>query len=337
MKIQICWWKTRQQKLTKPYISQFRQIHLLETCFKDLHHIFELKKRSDQVVVMTGGPRGIGFDIVKKLLQLDYTVILGVRNISASQNGIDKIRSLGITSGGVKFLNLDLKSLNSVRQFAKEVLTCEEGSRIDLLLNNAGSVNGNYEITPDNMESTFQVNYLSHFLLTNLLLPRIKETAAKKGGEPCQIVNTSSHVQNACKIKFNELETSKVYVPFKSYCKSKLYQVVHVKTLENKFREEKINVHAYAVHPGEIATDIWDTVGIFAKILQPVMNLGRTTDGAANTVLYPVLTPEVGAKFGGEYFESGQVKPSNKQANKLEIQEKLWERSLELTKDFNEN
>ncbi|CAL8102651.1 unnamed protein product [Orchesella dallaii] len=168
--------------------------------------IEKLEKRSDQVAVMTGGPRGIGFDIVKKLFQLDYTVILGVRTIAVSQEGIDKIRAFGIPSGRVKFLNLDLISLNSVQKFAKEVLASEEGSRIDLLLNNAGFVNRNYEMTPDNIESTFQVNYLSHFLLTNLLLPRIKETVAKKGGDPCHIVNTSSHAQRAGKINFNELE-----------------------------------------------------------------------------------------------------------------------------------
>ncbi|ODM95194.1 Short-chain dehydrogenase TIC 32, chloroplastic [Orchesella cincta] len=63
----------------------------------------------------------------------------------------------------------------------------------------------------------------------------------------------------------------------------------------------------------------------------------RTTDGAANTVLYPVLTPEVGEKCGGEYFETGKVQTTNPQANRPEIQKRLWERSLQLTHDANAN
>ncbi|ODM96748.1 Short-chain dehydrogenase TIC 32, chloroplastic [Orchesella cincta] len=299
--------------------------------------IEKLEKRSHQVAIMTGGPRGIGFDIVKKLLQLDYTVILGVRSIEASEKGIAEIRNLGITSGRVKLLSLDLKSLNSVREFAREVLASKEGSRIDLLLNNAGIMNVPYEKTQDNFESQFQVNYLSHFLLTNLLLPRIKETAAKKS-EPCQIVNTSSHAQKGGKIDFDELETSKVYSAVKCYFDSKLCQVIHVKTLENKFQEDKVNIHAYAVHPGEIPTTLWNDLGLLARISRPIMKrICRTTDGAANTVLYPVLTPEVGEKCGGEYFETGKVKPTNPQANRPEIQKRLWERSLMLTQDANAN
>ncbi|ODM91828.1 hypothetical protein Ocin01_14856 [Orchesella cincta] len=159
---------------------------------------FRTEKRSNQVVVMTGGPRGIGFDIVKNCFR--------VRNIAASENGILEIRHLGISSGRVKFLNLDLKSLRSVRKFANEVLASTEGSRIDLLLNNAGIVSPSYEVTQDGYESIFQVNYLSHFLLTNLLLPRMRDTAVKKN-ESCHILNTSSDTNRGGRIDFTELET----------------------------------------------------------------------------------------------------------------------------------
>ncbi|CAL8102497.1 unnamed protein product [Orchesella dallaii] len=299
--------------------------------------IEKLEKRSNQVAVMTGGPRGIGFDIVKKLLQLDYTVILGVRNIAASEKGIDEIRKLGITSGRVKLLDLDLKSFDSVKKFAKEILASNEGSRIDLLLNNAGIMNVPYELTVDNFESHFQVNYLSHFLLTNLLLPRMKNTATKKN-ESCQIVNTSSHAQRGGRIDFDELETSKVYSPCKCYFDSKLCQVIHAKTLENKFRDEEINIHAYSVHPGEIPTELWNELGCLVRLFRSLVTyICHTTDDAANKVLYPVLIPEVGDKCGGDYFECGQVSPTNIEATNPEIQRKLWDRSVELTKDANSN
>ncbi|CAL8133749.1 unnamed protein product [Orchesella dallaii] len=298
--------------------------------------IEELEKRSEQVAVMTGGPRGIGNDIVKKLLQLDYTVILGVRNESTSQKGIDKIRDLGVTTGRVKFFYLDLKSLESVREFANKVLDSKEGSRIDLLLNNAGIFAEGYEKTGDNFESTFQVNYLSHFLLTNLLLPRIKETATKNGaGDPCHIVSTSSCLHRCGTIDFEELETSKVYSPLECYCLSKLCQIIHVKMLDKKFQEEKMNIHAYAVHPGVIVTGLWDDMGGFKCFKRPfnaVMKwIGRTSDEGANTILYPLLTPDLLDKAGGHYFETGNVVRPDNQANQPEVQQSLWKGSLKLT------
>ncbi|CAL8133745.1 unnamed protein product [Orchesella dallaii] len=127
----------------------------------------------------------------------------------------------------------------------------------------AGIGNENYEMTSDNMESTFQLNYLSYFLLTNLFLPRIKATAAKKEDGPCQIVNTASISQYA----------------------------------------------------GEVATNIYDSLRVFGRIIKSILKLGRTADEAANAILLPVLCPEVGVKCGGEYFGNGKVKPPNHQVN----------------------
>lgn len=94
------------------------------------------KRQSGKICVITGGSRGIGLEIVKKLLQLDYTVIVGVRNISFMENQIQEIRKSGDISGNIQVLYLDLKSLRSVKDFAKTVLELPNLSGIDLLINN---------------------------------------------------------------------------------------------------------------------------------------------------------------------------------------------------------
>lgn len=93
-------------------------------------------RKSGNICVITGGSRGIGLEIVKKLLKLDYTVIAGVRNINFMEKQIQKIRKYGGTSGHIKVLNLDLKSLRSVKNFAKTVLELPNLTGIDLLINN---------------------------------------------------------------------------------------------------------------------------------------------------------------------------------------------------------
>ncbi|ODN06329.1 Retinol dehydrogenase 12 [Orchesella cincta] len=322
----------------------------------------KLEKRSHQVVVMTGGSTGIGFGIVKKLLLLDYTIILGVQTTAEGEKCVAEIHKLGITSGRMKLLTLELKSLDSVRQFAKEVLASEEGQRIDLLVNNgmilknivgqickhkinvkhhntsifstsAGIMIVPYEKTADNFESQFQVNYLSHFLLTNLLLDRMKDTAANKG-EPCQIQYTTSAAQWGGKIDFDELEISKVYCPAKCYADSKLCLVIHTKTLQKRLQDKNINIHAYAVHPGEIPTEVWDNRGFIFRVSRLLLKpFFRKIDDAASIILYPALTPGMGEKWGGQYFENGRVTVPNRQADLPEIQMRLWEKSLELTQN----
>lgn len=173
------------------------------------------KKKSGETCVLTGGTRGIGIEILKKLLQLDFTVIVGVRNVHFMESQIIAIRKSGVHSGQVKILELDLKSLRSVKKFAENVLELREATRIDLLINNgkfvfcvnitnvsyvhsfllffaAAVYQTHYEITEDNLEAQFQVNYLSHYLLTKLLLSRIIHTSRVKKGGTCHIVNTTS-------------------------------------------------------------------------------------------------------------------------------------------------
>lgn len=186
----------------------------------------ELPDANNKVAVVTGGARGIGKEIVRQLLKANVKVVIGVRkpelfkNVSESMDNLDRLHAL----------KLDLESLKSVKEFADEVL--KKFPKINLLINNAGIMFGDYKLTEDGIETQFAVNHLSHFYLTHLLLP-----ALKKGGtigEVARIVNVSSCAHFPGKIYFDDINMKdQLYDTTAAYAQSKLAQVNNNKFLRN--------------------------------------------------------------------------------------------------------
>ncbi|CAL8128671.1 unnamed protein product [Orchesella dallaii] len=283
-----------------------------------------LPKRTGQTVVLTGGNRGIGLDILRKLLQLNYHVILGVRSTQSCLQAIQTVRKSGITSGTTKCLTLDLKSLQSVQEFAQEVLT--ENDRIDMLINNAGILGVPYELTKDGFEVQFQVNYLSHFLLTQLLLPKMKETGATKES-CCRIINVSSEAHYASGIgNFEDVVRPKVYTKFRAYGDSKVCQILFTKYLDAQLNSEKANVRVYAVHPGVIPTELYGSVKIFYGAMRAASRIYRSSDEGADVVMYAVLSPEIENK-GGSYIHNSRITKSSALSENPSRQKSLWDLS----------
>ncbi|XP_021960642.1 retinol dehydrogenase 12 [Folsomia candida] len=300
--------------------------------YKKPEPLRELPNRAGEVVVLTGGTRGIGLQVLTKLLQSGFHVIMGCRSLLAGGEVIASIRAVGITTGSCQVLELDLKSLKSVYTFAATVL--QEVDRIDLLINNAGVMFSPYEITENGYESQFQVNYLSHFVLTSLLLPRVKETSLRVDKHvACRIVNVSSVANYGGKIDFDELEECKVYVSTKAYADSKLCQILHTRYLDTILRSEKhIKVNVLAVHPGTIVSELWDNLPRFILVIaNAVKGILQTTEDGANTIIYTALSPKLEG-IGGVYIANCEIVPPNQQVENVHVQQQLWERSLELGK-----
>ncbi|ODM97603.1 Retinol dehydrogenase 12 [Orchesella cincta] len=116
-------------------------------------------RRPGEVVVITGGPRGIAYELAKKFLKMDFIVIMGVRDVTASQTRVDQIRQQGVFTGTIHLLPLNLKSLAATKEFADGVLKIT--NRIDFLINNAGVMMTPYECTEDGYESNFKEVYAS--------------------------------------------------------------------------------------------------------------------------------------------------------------------------------
>ena len=215
----------------------------------------ESKARLDgKTAIITGGNTGIGKETAIDLAGRNARVILACRSVEKGEKAAVEVREKS-GNDDVVFRQLDLASLASVRQFAATVL--EEEPRIDILVNNAGVMGCPYSKTEDGFEMQFAVNHLAHFLLTNLLLDRLKEAPSAR------IVAVTSTLYKRCpSIRFDDINSEKSY-PQKSrmaqdsrgcYAHSKLANILFVRALAERL--EGTNVTVNAVSPGMCRSDL---------------------------------------------------------------------------------
>ena len=161
-----------------------------------------------KTVIITGANTGIGLETAVDLSKRNARVILACRSVERGETAAVEVRKRSGNDNAV-FVQLDLASLDSVRKFAAKIL--EEEPRIDILINNGGVIRNDFTKSADGLELTFAVNHLGHFLLTNLLLDRIKEAPSAR------IVNVSSEAYYSVQINFNDLNSEGSYESFEAY------------------------------------------------------------------------------------------------------------------------
>nr|XP_015222807.1 PREDICTED: dehydrogenase/reductase SDR family member 13 [Lepisosteus oculatus] len=217
-----------------------------------------------KTVIITGGNTGIGKATALELARRGARVVLACRNRQKAEAAICDIRR-ETGNSEVVFMELDLASLQSVRSFAETFLKTEP--RLDLLINNAGMMGPGR--TADGFGMAFGVNHLGHFLLTSLLLERLKE------GGPSRVVNVAALLHRLGDIDFGTLSTHKDLVPhqsawqnFRAYCHSKLCNLLFTRELANRL--EGTSVSCYSLHPGVVDTELARGV---VPLLLPVARL----------------------------------------------------------------
>ena len=214
----------------------------------------------------------------------------------------------------------DLSSLASVRKLADDFKKTHD--RLHVLVNNAGLIMGKKMITVDNLETTFEVNYLSHFLLTMLLLDTLKVSA------PSRIVNVSSSASLSGHIDFDDLQEKKGYSAMKSYSQSKLAQVLFTYELSRRLAGTGVTVNA--VHPGVVRTrwgDEGGALGIGIRLGRPFMISPKK---GAETPIYLASSPEVEG-VTGKYLYKKKENQSSKESYDGDEAKRLWDVSLKLT------
>ncbi|XP_037943963.1 retinol dehydrogenase 13-like, partial [Teleopsis dalmanni] len=199
----------------------------------------------EQIVIITGGNSGIGFEIAKALATRGGRIILACRNMPAAERAAAIIkRELGCraAAGRVFYVEaryLDLCSFDNVHRFARNIMS--EFERIDVLVNNAGVIFQPTNTTVDGFELHLQVNYLAHFLLTQLLLPHLRRS------ENGRIINTSAHAHAAAKIEFDDpLNVGTWAVKFHArdaFSHSKLCVVLATRWLARELKESNVTVN----------------------------------------------------------------------------------------------
>jgi NAD(P)-dependent dehydrogenase (short-subunit alcohol dehydrogenase family) len=241
-------------------------------------------------------------------------LLLIVRN---RQRAADCEREFG---GDIRAFVADLSSLNEIRNVAEEILS--HAPRIDVLINNAGVVSRRRTTTVDGFETTFAVNHLAYYLLTRLLLDRLKHSG------PARIVNVASDAHRSYTLDFDDLQNQRQYRIFAAYGKSKLANIMF--TYELARRLEGSAVTANALHPGWVATRLGLDDGLLSGVVGAVSRVfARPPARGAETGIWLASSPEVEG-ITGKYFVDCRERTTNPASLDRESQRRLWEISAKM-------
>lgn len=283
----------------------------------------EVADMTGRTVVVTGGNSGIGKETALALAKSGARVVITARDPSRGEDAVAHIRS---ASGNrdVELVVFDLGNMASVRSGASRILSvCD---RIDVLVNNAGVVLSERQETPDGFEATFAINHLGPFLLTQLLLERIKRSA------PARIVTVASTAHKGARggIDFEDLNSARRYAGMQVYSKSKLANIYFTTALARRLADTGVTVNC--LHPGTVATgygrdgDAKGLLGFGIKIASPFF---LTPAKGARTSIYLASSPEV-ATVSGKYFVKCKEHRPSKAARDDAAAERLWQVSEDL-------
>jgi retinol dehydrogenase 12 len=268
------------------------------------------------VSLITGANTGIGLVTACELAKAGYQVFIACRS---EANGIEAVKKIKAQSGSssVESLILDLSDFDSIRKCAAEFLAKQ--LPLHLLINNAGLA-GQKGFTKSGFELAFGVNHVGHFLFTQLLLDRIRDSG------PARIVTLASRAHIRTKgINWDACQKpTSTLLGFKEYADSKLANVLFSAELARRL--VGTSVSTYALHPGVVASDIWRKVPWPISVIVK-RNMLSTEDGA-KTSIYCALSPAV-ASESGLYYDKCKVKTPSELGQDKSLAAELWRRSEE--------
>ncbi|HJO11735.1 MAG: short-chain dehydrogenase [Gammaproteobacteria bacterium] len=280
-----------------------------------------------KVYVVTGANSGIGFEAAKDFASRGATVALVCRS---EERGLKACATITQATGNsnVKLYLADFCLLASVASLATELL--QDYPQIDVLCNNAGSVNAGRKETPEGFETTFVANHLSGFLLTYRLLP-----ALVKAGEAgrARVVFTSSLGHKNSPLDFADLNLEKAYSAIKAYGRSKLMNLLTARELHRRYRDK--NIIASSFHPGAVRTSIWAKGGILGRLvgLLAYPFMVSIKQGTDTFIWLASSDDEASIQADGNYFYQRR-QPSIASFATDEAADKLWQASLKLIEPY---
>jgi NAD(P)-dependent dehydrogenase (short-subunit alcohol dehydrogenase family) len=267
---------------------------------------------NDKQILITGATNGIGLAAAEALAALGANLAIVGRSKTRTRIASARIRVAAVT---VAAFIADLSSQASVRRLATEVLA--RYPKLDVLVNNAGAMYGTWQLTKDGIELTWAVNHLGPFLLSKLLLHRLKESA------PARIITTSSQAHQGARIPFDDLNAERSYRGFGRYCETKLANILF--TIELARRLDGTGVTANCFHPGLVATDFNRNNGLLMGFAMMVLRpVSRSPEKGAETLVWLASSPDI-ANVSGRYFFDKEQRPPSPEAQDTETARRLWE------------
>lgn len=275
-------------------------------------------KLTGKVVVITGANTGIGKETAKDLARRGARVILACRDMTKGEAAACEIRN-NTGNQQVVVKKLDLADTKSIREFAENLL--KEEKELHILINNAGVMICPYSKTVDGFEMQLGVNHLGHFLLTFLLMDRMKQSA------PARIVVVSSRAHQAGKIRFHDLQGEKSYNRYLAYCQSKLANILFARELARRLQGTGVTVNA--LHPGTVTTELPRHSAVINFLWKVFSCVIKTPYEGAQTSIYCAVAEEL-ESVSGKYFSDCMPAYVSSHGRNDETAKKLWQVSCEL-------
>ena len=273
-----------------------------------------------KIVLVTGGSGGIGKATAIGLATMGARVGITGRDLARTEQAAADIRAASGNSD-VDAFAADMASQAEVRRLAVAVL--KACPRLDVLVNNVGGFSAHRHTTADGLEHTFALNHLAPFLLTDLLLDRLKASA------PARVVTVSSGVQSTGRIEFDDLQGARNYSGQRAYSQSKLANIMFTNELARRLKGT--GVTATSLHPGVVRTNFGaeDQAWLFAVIGPVLRPLLKTPAEGAQTSIYLASSPEVNG-VTGQFFAKRKPRTANKAADDIDMTARLWKVSADL-------
>eukprot|EP00123_Amoebidium_parasiticum_P017078 comp23703_c0_seq1/m.40733 comp23703_c0_seq1/g.40733 ORF comp23703_c0_seq1/g.40733 comp23703_c0_seq1/m.40733 type:complete len:345 (-) comp23703_c0_seq1:574-1608(-) len=278
-------------------------------------------------VLITGGYSGIGLATAKHLSKAGAHIVLAVRDVERGKQVGEELKQLG--AGGCTVVGLELESLQSVRECAREVK--EWGQPIHVLICNAGNFTRAYEETEDGVEKIFQVHYLGHYLLVSLLLPQL--TAGGTLDHPSRVImitSTGNHIMAPDPADLNGKDTWfwGNLLPigrFLAYGRAKAALLLFARELAARCKQWGLPVTSYACHPGAVDTPVTQKAYWHERVLFSFLTrtFGKSLDQAAATPVYVACSAQVEGQ-GGSYFSDCNRAQAAGHCSDPQLAARLW-------------
>ena len=276
---------------------------------------------TSNVALITGASSGMGKALAIMIAKTGAKVIMLCRNEKRGEEALAEARALS-GSNSIELMLCDLGNLSQVRQFCQDFKA--RFGRLNILINNAGVIVSGRHLTNEGYELQFGVNHLGHFLITNLLLDVIKNSA------PSRIINVSSGAHKIGKIHFDDINLEKNYTLWRAYSQSKLANILFTYELDRQLEGTGVTVNC--LHPGAVATNMGiDRDTGFGKLITGILRpFFKTPEQGADTAFYLAVSNEVEG-ISGKYYYRRRITRSSSSSYDIETGKKLWELSKKMT------